>query len=104
MLVASRAPLCGLLQAATAPAAPSLLSRTNNPPSTARSSWRPADQFDAFAVLTKLPPEPGVPYFPIVQTCGAEESQWAGIPDPGETSLSHPAPALRVLPAETHQH
>ncbi|MDO8914426.1 MAG: DUF1775 domain-containing protein [Phenylobacterium sp.] len=80
------------------------LSRTNKPPSTARSSWRPADQFDAFAVLTKLPPEPGAPYFPAVQTCGAEESQWAGIPDPGETSLCHPAPALRVLPAETHQH
>ena len=72
--------------------------------------WRgalPADQFDEFAVLAKLPAEPGVLYFPAVQTCGAEESQWTGIPDPGETRLSHPAPALRVLPAkpaETHQH
>ena len=72
--------------------------------------WRgalPADQFDEFAVLAKLPAEPGVLHFPTVQTCGAEDSQCTGIPDPGETSLSHPAPALRVLPdtpAETHQH
>ncbi|CAN5575970.1 YcnI family protein [soil metagenome] len=73
--------------------------------------WRgvlPAQQFDEFALLAKLPAEPGVLYFPTVQTCGAEESQWTQIPDPGETGLSHPAPALRVLPAgpasETHQH
>ncbi|MES2722562.1 MAG: YcnI family protein [Pseudomonadota bacterium] len=72
--------------------------------------WRgalPADQFDEFAVLAKLPAEPGVLYFPTVQTCGGEESQWTGIPDPGEARLSHPAPALLVLPAkpaETHQH
>ena len=69
--------------------------------------WRgalPTDQFDEFAVLAKLPAEPGVLYFPTVQTCGAEESRWTGIPDPGETGLGHPAPALRVLPSETHQH
>jgi uncharacterized protein YcnI len=73
--------------------------------------WRgglPADQFDEFAVLAKLPAAAGVLYFPVVQTCGSEESQWTEIPDPGETGLSHPAPLLRVLPAgaraETHQH
>ena len=73
--------------------------------------WRgvlPADQFDDFAILAKLPAEPGVLYFPTVQTCGADEAQWTQIPDPGENGLSHPAPALRVLPAspssETHQH
>lgn len=72
--------------------------------------WRgelPADQFDEFAVLAKLPAEPGVLYFPTVQTCGGEESQWTEIPDPGEAGLSHPAPSVRVLPAagsETHQH
>ncbi|CAN5861818.1 YcnI family protein [soil metagenome] len=73
--------------------------------------WRgelPADQFDEFAVLAKLPADPGVLYFPTVQTCGADESQWTQIPDPGETGLNHPAPALRVLPAgpdsEPHQH
>ncbi|WP_340646937.1 YcnI family protein [Phenylobacterium sp.] len=73
--------------------------------------WRgelPADQFDEFAVLAKLPAEPGVLYFPTVQTCGGDESQWTQIPDPGETGLSHPAPSLRVLPAaavsETPQH
>ncbi|WP_310542327.1 DUF1775 domain-containing protein [Phenylobacterium sp.] len=60
--------------------------------------WRGALPADEFAVLTKLPTGPGVLYFPTVQTCGAEESQWTGIPDPGGTRLSNPAPALRVLP------
>lgn len=68
-------------------------------------TWRgdlPADQFDTFAILVKLPATAGVLYFPTVQTCGAQESQWTQIPDPGESpgSLSHPAPALRVTPAE----
>ena len=73
--------------------------------------WRgelPVDQFDEFAILAKLPAEPGVLYFPTVQTCGADDAQWTQIPDPGEAGLTHPAPALRVLPAgpvsETHQH
>jgi uncharacterized protein YcnI len=71
--------------------------------------WRgdlPADQFDEFAVLAKLPAAPGVLYFPTVQTCGGGESQWTEIPDAGETGLNHPAPSVRVLPAaaETHQH
>ncbi|MBR7618318.1 hypothetical protein JKL49_02860 [Phenylobacterium sp. 20VBR1] len=38
----------------------------------------------------------------------ADEAQRTQIPDPGETGLSHPAPAFRILPAgpasETHQH
>ncbi len=104
MLVSSRAPLCGLLQAATALAAPSLAFADEQATVDSVVVMAARNPFDEFAVLTKLPPQPAVLYFPTVQTCGAEESQWTGIPDPGETSLSHPAPALRVLPAETHQH
>ena len=73
-------------------------------------TWRgalPADQFDEFAVLFKLPDQPATLYFPTVQSCGADESQWTEIPAPGERA-SHPAPALVVTPkaaaAETHQH
>lgn len=72
--------------------------------------WRgalPADQFDEFAVLFKLPDQPATLYFPTVQSCDADESQWTEIPAPGERA-SHPAPALVVTPkaaaAETHQH
>jgi len=66
-------------------------------------TWRgdlPADEFDDFGLLMKLPAEPGVLYFPTVQTCGADDAQWTEVPDPdapGER-LTHPAPALRLLP------
>ena len=73
-------------------------------------TWRgvlPADQFDEFAVLFKLPDQAATLYFPTVQSCGAEQSQWTEIPAPGERA-SHPAPALVVTPkaaaAATHQH
>ena len=73
-------------------------------------TWRgelPADQFDAFAVLFKLPDQAATLYFPTVQSCGAEQSQWTEIPSAGERA-SHPAPALVVTPkaaaAEPHQH
>ena len=64
-------------------------------------TWRgelPADQFDDFALLFKLPAEARTLYFPTVQTCGREQSQWTEIPEAGER-LSHPAPALRLRPA-----
>jgi len=73
-------------------------------------TWRgelPADQFDAFALLFKLPDQAATLYFPTVQSCGAEQSQWTEIPSAGERA-SHPAPALVVTPkaaaAEPHQH
>ena len=71
-------------------------------------TWRgelPDDQFDEFAMLFKLPDQPATLYFPTVQSCGADESQWTEIPSAGERA-SHPAPALVVTPkapaAETH--
>lgn len=73
-------------------------------------TWRgelPADQFDEFALLVKLPETPGPLYFPTVQTCGGEEAQWTEIPEAGETGLSHPAPAVQVTPAtasDAHHH
>jgi uncharacterized protein YcnI len=73
-------------------------------------TWRgelPGDQFDEFAVLFKLPEQAATLYFPTVQSCGADDSQWTEIPSAGERA-SHPAPALVVTPkaaaAETHQH
>ncbi len=73
-------------------------------------TWRgelPDDQFDEFAILFKLPETPGPLYFPTVQSCGAQESQWTEIPSPGERA-SHPAPSLNVTPkavkVEAHQH
>ncbi|MBA4012414.1 MAG: nuclear export factor GLE1 [Phenylobacterium sp.] len=73
-------------------------------------TWRgelPGDQFDEFAVLFKLPDQAATLYFPTVQSCGSDASQWTEIPAPGERA-SHPAPALVVTPkaaaAETHQH
>ena len=70
----------------------------------------PDDQFDDFAILARLPAEPGPLYFPTVQTCGAEEVQWTGVPDPGESAhtLTHPAPSVKIVPAtgpaEMHHH
>jgi hypothetical protein len=70
----------------------------------------PADQFDEFAIMTKLPDQAGPLYFPAIQTCGAEVAPWTQIPDPGDApgSLNHPAPSLLVTPAtgaaETHHH
>lgn len=73
-------------------------------------TWRgdlPDDQFDEFAILFKLPESPGALYFPTVQSCGAQESQWTEVPSPGEPA-SHPAPSLNVTPkaakAEAHHH
>lgn len=73
-------------------------------------TWRgelPDEQFDEFAILFKLPDAPGAYYFPTVQTCGEQESQWTEIPAAGERP-SHPAPSLVVAPkagqAQTHQH
>jgi uncharacterized protein YcnI len=58
----------------------------------------PGEQFDEFAILFKLPADPGSLYFPAVQTCGRQESQWTEVPDPGERA-TFPAPSLTVLPA-----
>lgn len=61
----------------------------------------PDDQFDDFALLMKLPSEPGPLVFPVIQTCEKGESQWIEIPDPQrpDEKLTRPAPVVRLTPA-----
>lgn len=74
------------------------------------SGLLPDDQFDEFALLARLPGDPGPVTFPAVQTCGDDEVQWTAVPDPGEPAhgLTHPAPSVRIVPAtgpaEMHHH
>jgi len=74
-------------------------------------TWRgnlPADQFDGFGVILKLPKALSGPlYLPVRQTCGAETVAWIEIPAAGQSwdALKHPAPVLTVEPsAANHGH
>lgn len=74
-------------------------------------TWRgnlPADQFDGFGVMLKLPKEQSGPlYLPVKQTCAGETVAWTEIPATGESwsSLKHPAPVLELKPAKSgHGH
>jgi uncharacterized protein YcnI len=62
----------------------------------------PGDQFDEFAILTKLPDQAGPLYFPAIQSCGADEAAWTEVPDPDASTaaLKSPAPSLMVTPAQ----
>jgi uncharacterized protein YcnI len=58
--------------------------------------WRgdlPADQFDQFGIMMKLPSAPGPLYFPVTQTCAQGENSWTDIPPPGAAWHSVPRPA-----------
>jgi len=61
-----------------------------------------ADQFDQFAVMLKLPSEPGRLYFPTVQRCVAGENDWTMVPAAGQSDrgLKAPAPMLELMPAD----
>ncbi len=82
-------------------------------------TWRgrlPADQFDQFGLMLRLPATGGPLYFPTVQTCEAGENRWTDIPAPGAawTSVPRPAPILTLvaaavpaaaaMPEMTHDH
>lgn len=58
----------------------------------------PADQFDEFAVMMKLPAAAGVLLFPATQTCAAGTEHWSDAPMAG-MNMPHPAPALTITPA-----
>ena len=64
--------------------------------------------FDDFNLLLGLPKEPGVVYFPAVQTCESGEARWTQIPaEPAMTGLDAPAPSLTLTPAQAapeHHH
>ena len=65
-------------------------------------TWRgtlPADQFDEFGLMLKLPAGNAGPlYLPVTQSCGATEVRWGDVPAPGAawTSVPNPAPVLDV--------
>lgn len=74
-------------------------------------TWRgklPADQFDEFAVMMKLPARGGALYFPVIQTCETGERRWTETPKPGVSSerpaalLNLAAPAGQSAPAHNH--
>lgn len=62
-------------------------------------TWRgrlPADEFDEFLLLAKLPAEAGPLDIPAVQTCGARENRWVE-PTPADGPRpTHPAPRLTI--------
>ncbi|HYD24154.1 MAG TPA: YcnI family protein [Croceibacterium sp.] len=69
----------------------------------------PADQFDQFGLMMKLPDAAGPLYFPTTQTCAEGRNEWTAVPgDPAEWhALEHPAPILTLeaaAPPEHHGH
>jgi len=71
-------------------------------------SWTgrlPADQFDQFGVMMKLPDLTGPLYFPVEQKCLRGENRWVDIPAPGQAwhSMSNPAPVIELTaPDDMH--
>lgn len=61
----------------------------------------PDEHFDEFALLMRLPDQPGTTvFFPVVQDCEKGVHRWIEVPDPQRpgTELREPAPALRLVP------
>jgi uncharacterized protein YcnI len=56
----------------------------------------PADQFDEFAVMMKLPPRGGALYFPVLQTCVKGERRWVDLPKAGGAQPENPAAVLQL--------
>lgn len=57
---------------------------------------------DSFELSVQLPETPGKTLvFPTVQTCEQGETAWIQVPASGQSAhdLSHPAPAVKILPA-----
>lgn len=74
-------------------------------------TWRgslPADQFDGFGVMLKLPKgQAGPLYLPVRQSCDGKTVEWKEIPAEGQSwgSLKHPAPVVALAPASSgHGH
>ena len=64
-------------------------------------TWRgllPADQFDDFALLMKLPNRAGPIHFRALQTCEQGGRAWVDVPAAGQNAhdLENPAPTLMV--------
>lgn len=74
-------------------------------------TWRgdlPADQFEQFGIMMRLPDRAGPLYFPVIQTCAEGEQRWTQIPAAGAAwhSVPRPAPVLTLAaPApDPHAH
>lgn len=65
-------------------------------------TWRggplPADQFDEFVLLVRLPEASGPLAFPARQSCGPVETLWNELPANGASRPKRPAPILDVQP------
>lgn len=57
----------------------------------------PADQFDVFGIMMRLPDQTGPLYFPVTQTCDSGEQRWTDIPAAGAAWHSVPRPAPVVM-------
>lgn len=71
----------------------------------------PADRFDEFLILAKLPSAGGPLAFPAIQSCGGKQNRWEEIPAPGAARPQHPAPLVTLTPVTSapeaghdHQH
>ncbi|MGH8461094.1 MAG: YcnI family protein [Stenotrophobium sp.] len=76
--------------------------------------WRggplPDSLYDTFGLIVKLPDTPGKTlYFPVEQECQSGANHWTEIPavnagshahDHGEGAMEHPAPSVRITPAD----
>ncbi|MGE0829162.1 MAG: YcnI family protein [Hyphomonadaceae bacterium] len=72
-------------------------------------TWRgrlPADQFDQFGIVMKLPAQAGPIYFRTIQTCADGERRWIDIPADGQAwgSLPNPAPVLTLYSNTQEEH
>lgn len=70
----------------------------------------PADQFDQFGIMMRMPNGAGPIYFPVTQTCADRQQRWSDIPADGAAwhSAPHPAPFVTLsapqMPEEHHDH
>lgn len=72
-------------------------------------TWRgelPADQFEQFGIMMRLPAESGPLYFPVIQICADGEQRWEQIPAAGAAwhSVPRPAPVLTLQAPRTDEH
>lgn len=63
----------------------------------------PADEFDQFGIMMRLPDTTGPLYFRVTQTCASGTQRWDQIPAEGAawTSVPHPAPVLNLSAPQT---
>ena len=59
------------------------------------------DFFDSFVMISRLPEQGEVLYFPVVQECQKGLTRWIETPVAGQSlsDLKHPAPELKLLPS-----